>query len=73
MGQQKGLQVLVEFSCGREKVALHGRLFEGAVQAFNGAVGSGMSRLGEAVLHAVFPADSVKVVSAGQKQIGLRC
>ena len=73
MSQQKGVQVLVAFVHGLVMVALHGRLFEGTVLAFNGAVSSGMSRLGEAVFHAVFPADSVKVVPAGRKRIGLRC
>ena len=66
------MQVLVEFAGVLVMVAPDGGLLNGAVHAFDLAVGPGMGWLGQAVFHAVFPADSVKTLPAGQKLVGLR-
>ena len=47
-------------------VALHGGLFQGPVQALHLAVGPRVRRFGQAVFHAVFPANTVETVPAGQ-------
>ena len=53
-------------------MALHGGRLNQAVHALDGAVGPGMGRLGQAVLHAVFAADTVKAVPTGQQLVRLR-
>ena len=53
-------------------VALHGGLLNRAVYAFSGFVGSRLGRLGHAVFHTVFAADTVEAVSATQELIWLR-
>ena len=75
MGQQEGLQVLIEFVRNLVVVALHSRLFAGAVHTLNLAVGPRVGRLGEAVRRAVFSADAGKAVPAGQKLMdwGVNC
>ena len=61
VGQQEGLQVLIEFVGGLVVVALDGGFFAGAVHALNLA---GVCRLGEVVRYAVFSADLGKAVQA---------
>ena len=64
VGQQEGLQVLIEFVGGLVVEALDGGFFAGTVYALNLAVGPGVCRLDEAVRHAVFSADLGKAVQA---------
>ena len=64
IGQQKGLQVLVEPVGGLVVEALDGCLLTRAVHALDLAVGPRVCRFGEPVLHAVFVADAVKAVPA---------
>ena len=71
-GQQKGLQVLVEFSCALVMVALHSGLLNRAVQALDGSVGSRLGRLGHAVFYVVFAADEGETVPIGQEPVRLR-
>ena len=70
--QQEGLQVLVEFVRGLVMVDLDGGLLNRAVQALDLAVGSGMGRLSQVVFYAVFAADTVKAVPAGQQLVRLQ-
>ena len=70
VGQQKGLQVLVELGRGLVVVALHGRLFQGAVEALHLPVGSGVGRLGKAVFDAVLVADAGEDVPLGIHLVG---
>ncbi len=72
VGQQKGLQVLVELVGGLVVEALDGGFFDGAVHALNLAVGPRVRRLGQAVLHVVFPANAVKAVPTRQELVRLR-
>jgi hypothetical protein len=71
VGQQKGLQVFVEFLRALVVKALAGGFFTGAVHALDLAVGPRVSRFGQAVLHAVFPADAVKTVPTRQELMRL--
>ena len=71
IGQQKGLEVFVEFVGGLAVEALDSRLFDGAVQALDLAIGPRVRRFGPAVLHAVFPANAVKTVPARQTLVRL--
>ena len=75
VGQQKGLQVLVELVGGLVVKALHGGLFNRAVQARGLAVGPGVGRFGQAVFHALCAADAVKTVPARQElvRLGVNC
>ena len=61
------MQVLVEFVRGLVMGALHGGFLNRAVHAFDLTVRPRMGRLGQAVLHAVFAADTVKAVPTGQE------
>ena len=72
VGQQEGLQVLVELRGGLVVEALDGGLLAGPVHALDGAVGPGVGRLGEAMRHAVFPTDAVKAVPTRQELVRLR-
>ena len=64
VGQQEGLQVLIEFVGGLVVEALDGGFFAGTVHALNLAVGPRVGGLDEAVRHAVFSADLGKAVQA---------
>lgn len=71
-GQQKGLQVLVEFGRALVVVALHGGLLNRAIQVLGGSVGSRLVRLGHAVFHVEFTADKGETVPIGQEPVRLR-
>lgn len=64
IGQQKGLQVLVELLRRLIVEALDGGLFQRAIHPFDLAVGPGVSGLGQAMLDAIFAANAVKTVPA---------
>ena len=51
--------------------ALDGGLLDGPIHALDLAVGPGVCRLGEAMLHAVFPTDAVKAVPTRQELVRL--
>ena len=63
--------MLVEFLRALVMEVLDGGFFNGAVQAFDLAVGPRMRRLGQAVLHALFAADAVKAVPTRQELVRL--
>jgi hypothetical protein len=71
VGQQKGLQVSVEFVSILVMEALHGRLFNGAIHALNLPVGPRVGPFRQPVLYPVFAANAVKAVSAGQELVRL--
>ena len=71
VGQQEGLQVLVELRGGLVVEALDGGLLDGPIHALDLAVGPGVGRFGQAVLHAVFAANAVETVPARQELVGL--
>jgi len=73
VGQQKGLQMLVELVGGLVVEALDGGFFTRAVQALDRAVGPRVGRFGQAVLHALCAAEAVKTVPARQPLLRLRC
>jgi len=56
------LQVRVELVGGLVMVALDPRFFDGAVHALDLAVGPRVRRFGQAVRHAVLPANAVNAV-----------
>ena len=72
VGQQKDLQMFVEFLRRLVVEALDGRFFDGPVHALDLAVRLRVGRLGQAVLHAILPTDAVETVPAGQKLMRLR-
>ena len=65
MGQEEGLEMLVQFVGCLVMVALDRRFFNRAVPALDGTVGPGVARLGEAVPDAVLGADAVEDVPKG--------
>ena len=65
VGQQKGLQVVVELGRSLVVVSLHGGFSQRAVEALDSPVGPGMARLIEAVLSALLVAHAVKAVPPG--------
>ena len=70
VGQQKGLQVLVELFRGLVMVALDGGFFNRAVHALDLAIGPGVRGLREAVLDAVLIAYAAKNVAPGSDLMG---
>ncbi len=70
MGPQKGLLVLIEFIRGPVVAALDGGFFAGAVQALDPALGPGVGRFGEAVLHTVRAAGAGTAVPTRQRLLG---
>lgn len=72
VGQQKGLQVLVEFGGGLVVIGLDGSLFHSTVRALDGTIGAWVGRFGQPVLHAEGPAAGGKAVPARQPLVGLR-
>ena len=65
VGQQKGLQVVVELGRSLVVVSLHGGFSQHVVEALDSPVGPGMTRLGEAVLNALLVAHAVEDVPPG--------
>ena len=72
VGQQKGLQVLVEFLGALVVEALDGSFLNRAVHALDLAVRPRVRWFGQAVLHAVCAADAVKTVPTWQELVRLR-
>lgn len=70
VGEQKGLQVLVELFSRLVVVALPGGFFWGGVEALDLAIGPGAGGLGEAVLDAVFVAHAVEDMPPGVDLVG---
>jgi len=67
VGQQKGLQVLVEFVCRLVMEALNGGFLHRAVQALDLAISSRVRRFGQPMLHPIFTADAVETAPTRQK------
>ena len=63
--------MLIEFAGGLVVVALDGGFFDGAVQALDLAVGPGVGRFGQPMLHAEGPADAGKAVPTWKPLVGL--
>ena len=72
IGQQKGLQVLVELLRDLIVVALDDGFFDGVVHALDLVVGPRARWLGQPVLHLVCAADTVEALPTRQKLVRLR-
>jgi hypothetical protein len=70
VGQQKGVQVVVELGRGLVGIALHGGLFERAVEVLDLPIGSGMGGRSEAVFVAVLVAHAVEDRPPGRHLVG---